>query len=141
MADFDNIASCIRQEFDTQWPTLQPTIDHYFIGQTIPIKELENSTWVRVAINFGESQQVAMGGGTSGRRVRTVGVVAVNIFAPNGGGDGQLFRLADSVASIWQVSTIQGIVYRAASAQPIQRDGPWVILPVFTPFFADEYVT
>ena len=124
----------------TGWEAANPTVPVYFIGQKIPIETLEDSTWIRLTINFGESQQVAMGGGTSGKRVRTVGVAAVQIFQPNGLGDGQLFRLADSLASIWQVSTIQGIVFRAASAQPIQRDGPWMILPVFTPFHADEYV-
>lgn len=140
MSDFDSVASIIRTTFKTGWEAANPAVPLFFIGQKIPVDDLQDRTWVRLAVNFGESQQVAMGGGSTGKRVRTAGVAAAQIFQPNGTGDGPLFRLADSLASIWQVSTIAGIVFRAASAQPIQRDGPWVMLPVFTPFQADEYV-
>lgn len=135
------IASCVRQAFDAGWLALGNGIPHYFAGQTIPITELEDQTWVRLKVDLGDSEQVSMGGGATGKRVRTVGVAAVSIFKPTGEGHGELFRLSDSIASIWQVSTIQGIVYRATSVQSIQTDGPWEIQPVFTPFYADDFVT
>lgn len=141
MANYANISSCIRTHFDTQWTALGNGIPHYFAGQAVDLDQLANRTWVRMSVNFGESQQVAMGGGLTGKRVRTAGIAAVQIFKPAEEGQGELFRLADSIASIWQVSTIESIVYRATSVQTIQMDGPWVMLPVFTPFQADEYVT
>jgi hypothetical protein len=141
VADFQFVTSTIRTTFETAWATAQPTIPLYHIDEEPPIEDIQNSTYVRLSITFGDGNQVAMGGGTTGRRVRTVGIAAVQVFQPNGQGDGQLYRLADSIASVWQVSTIAGIVFRATSAQAIQRDGSWVMLPVFTPFQADEYVT
>jgi len=141
MSTYATITSLIRQQFVTGWGVLQPSIPYYFDGQDIDKDLISNRTWVRMSILLGESSQVAMGGGTTGRRVRTVGIAEVRLFKPSGGGHGELYRLADSVASVWQLSTMDGILYRAASAQAITTDGPWVILPVQTPFQADEYVT
>lgn len=140
MADWANTTSTVRTTFSTAWTALANSIPLYHIDQEPDLDTLQDSTFVRLAITFGESRQVAIGGGISGRRVRTPGIAAVQVFQPNGLGDGQLYRLADSIASVWQVSTINGIIFRATSLQAIQRDGPWVILPTFTPFQCDEFV-
>lgn len=140
MSDFAEQTSDIRQIFNAAWIALDNGIASFFDGETVPIDELKNQTWVRMSIQLGDTLQVSMGGGTTGKRVRNVGIASVQIFKPAGGGYGELYRLADNVASIWQVSTIDGIVFRATSAQPVQVDGPWVMLPVFTPFHVDEYV-
>lgn len=141
MSDFANLASKIRQQFVTAWALTEfADLPYFFDGQDIGKDDIENRTWLRVSVEIGESTQVAMGGGASGRRVRTVGVAMVRIFKPSGGGHGELYRIADSVASVWQLGTIDCVLYRAAAVQPVQTDGPWTILPVNTPFQADEYV-
>lgn len=141
MSDFAAQTSDIRQVFNTAWLALDNGIPHFFQGEDKAIADLKDQTWVRLNINLGEVTQVAMGGGTTGKRIRMVGIAAVQIFKPAADGYGELYRLADSVASIWQVSTISGIVFRATSTQPVQVDDPWVMLPVFTPFHVDDYVT
>lgn len=134
-------ASDIRLLFEAGWVALDNGIPHFFMSEDVPLDDLSDRTWVRLGIGFGDTSQVAMGGGTTGRRIREIGIATVQIFKPSGTGDGELFRLADNVASIWQVSTINGIVFRATSPQVLQRDGPWTMLPVFTPFHVDDYVT
>jgi hypothetical protein len=138
---FETTTSTIRTTFNTAWTALGTGIPLYFVDQEPDLDDLQDTTFMRLSISFGESLQVSMGGGDTGKRVRTPGIVAIQVFQPNGLGDGQLYRLADNIASVWQVSTINGIVFRATSPQTIQRDGPWIILPVFTPFQCDDYVT
>lgn len=141
MSDFAAQTADIRQLFDAAWIALDNSISHFFDGETVPIADLKDQTWVRMSVLLGDTLQVSMGGGTTGKRIRNIGVASVQIFKPPGTGYGELYRLADNVASIWQVSTIDGIVFRATSAQPVQVDETWVMLPVFTPFHVDDYVT
>ena len=132
------LAQTLRERFNTQWATFSPTYPHFFPGQpwiraisTIP-------RWVRLAINFGLAEQV--GFTNAGARKRTPGVAQVQIFVPAGLGDGLAQELADQVASVWELSKISGVLFRATSVQRVGTDGAWLQFNADTPFQADWIV-
>ena len=140
MANLDATARCIRQAFDAGMQTRLPALKRFYEGQPVTSAEVNNDAFCRLDIIFGDANQVGAGG-LSGRRVRTIGVAMVGIWTPRGEGYGEVYRIADTIADIWQVSTIQGIIYRASSLVPAGEEGSWVQHNVSTPFQADEIVT
>lgn len=136
---FADVTQIIRERFNTQWQALSPTYLHFFAGVPITRDQINNRPWVRVTIQPGETRQV--GFSNSGRRKRTVGNIVVQVFVPAGEGDGLAQELADRVASIWEMSTIQGVIFRATSVQRVGEDGAWLQYNTTTPFQADALVT
>ncbi len=136
---FDATATTIRTRFNTQWPSLQPTVPFTFDnqGQNEEDFPTRDSAWVRLTILDGDSLQVEMAGT---RRWRRPGVVEVQIFVPAGTGDGLSAELADSVRDIFEGRTISGVIFRATSRQRVGRgrDAAWVQWNASTPFQADE---
>jgi hypothetical protein len=136
------ISQTIRTRFNDQWPTLQPTVPHYFAGQEVPFRELAERAWVRLTILPGNVAQAAIGGATgSGRVKRTTGIAVVSIFVPIAEGDGLAQELADSVASVWEMSTLSGVIFRATTPQRIAEEGAWLQYNATTPYQGDTLVT
>lgn len=140
MSEKQELARKIRERFNTQWATYSPTYDLYFSGVAVPQSTINgDAAWVRLTINFGETQQV--GFQSAGRRKRTVGVAQAQIFVPVNTGDGLGYELADRVADIWEMSTIQTVIFRATSIQRVGEDGAWLQFNANTPFQGDTLVT
>jgi hypothetical protein len=74
------------------------------------------------------------------RRVRRRGLVVVDIFVPAGSGDGTAKEYADIVAGIFQLRSVNGVVFQATSCDRVGPDGPWVQYSASTPFYADTLV-
>lgn len=132
-------AAIIRDRFATQWALLSPTYPAVYAGQPVQNIEVNNAPWVRLTMLPGESRQV--GFGNSGRRKRTIGSANVQVFVPTGTGDGVAQEIVDTIASIWELSTIQGVIFRATSVQRVGEDGAWLQYNADTPYQADELVT
>lgn len=133
------ISQTIREQFAAQWATLQPTVPYYFAGVPIDRQTIEGRAWVRLTILPGQTQQVGFNG-SGGRRKRTQGVANVQIFVPSGAGDGLAQELADSVAEVWEMRTIEGVIFRATSVQRAGEDGAWLLYSATTPYQGDTLV-
>ena len=136
---FADTCQVIRERFNSQWPTLQPTVPYTFDNQgknddDFPTRD---APWVRLTILDAEGQQVEMGGT---RRWRRPGVVIVQVFVPAGDGDGQGAALCDTVRDIFEGRTISGVIFRATSRDRVGRgrDSAWMQWNASTPFQADE---
>ena len=133
------ISQTIRTRFDTQWQLNSPTYLHFFAGQPVTAEQINGVPWVRMTILPGETTQV--GFSNSGRRKRTVGIADVQIFVPVAQGDGLAQQIADQVASLWEMSTISGVIFRATNVQRVGEEGAWLQYNAQTPYQADELVT
>lgn len=138
MAEYSIISATIRTIFDAGMIIAQPTLLRFYDGQKVEASQINNREFVRLNIIFGQSKQVAMG---NSRLVRTVGIASVGIWIPSTTGHGRAYTIADSIASIWQVSTMSGVIFRACSLNPVGEDGPWTQFNAVTPFQSDELVT
>jgi len=130
----------IRERFNTQWATFSPTYDLYFSGIAVPQSVINgDNPWVRLTINWGDTVQVGIQ--SAGRRKRTIGVAQVQIFVPINTGDGLGIELADRVADVWEMSTIETVIFRATSIQRVGEEGAWLQFNANTPFQGDTLVT
>lgn len=127
--------STIRSRFNTQWSSLQPTIPAYFDNAGDDVTPPQDSTWVRLTVLPGASQQVEMG---NLRRWRRVGVIIVQIFVPAASGTGLALELGDTVRDIFEGLTVSGVIFRATSLNRVGLDGAWLQYNATTPFQADE---
>lgn len=128
-------AQTIRNRFNSQWDTEQPTV--VLTYSDVNYKPVEGNAWVRVNVLPGEQTQVSMG---DQRRFRRIGVVAVQIFVPAGSGDGLAREIADSVATIVQGRTLSGVILRGTGLTRVGVEGPWSIWTADTPYQADDLV-
>jgi hypothetical protein len=125
----------IRSRFNAQWSSLQPTIPAYFDNAGDDVTPPEDSTWVRLTILPGASQQVEMG---NTRRWRRAGVLVVQIFVPAASGTGLALELGDTVRDIFEGLTVSGVIFRATSLNRVGLDGAWLQYNATTNFQADE---
>lgn len=132
-------AQIIRERFNTQWATFSPTYQVFYDGQPVENSQINGVPWVRLTILPGETRQI--GFSNAGRRRRTTGLAVAQIFIPAATGDGLAIELADQVASVWEMTTIQGVIFRATSVQRVGEDGAWLQYNASTPWQVDALVT
>ena len=113
-------STVIRERFNTQWPSLRPTIPYVMDNQGVAEESFptRNEPFVRLTILNGEARQVENG---NTNRWRRPGIVEIQIFVPAGSGDGLAHELADSVRDIFEGRTISGVIFRATSEQRAGR--------------------
>jgi hypothetical protein len=141
MTAFTDISRKIRQRFETQWTASSPIpAPYYFAGQDVKAAIVNRETWVRLTIIPGDTSQNALNG-ASGRRKRSTGIARVDIYVPVGLGEGPAQALADTVAGLWEMSTVEGIIYRATSVQRVGEVDNWLVYQADTPFQSDTLVT
>jgi len=129
-------AQTIRQRFAAEWPNVQPNVPVTYGDSETP-DHPDDQSWVRLTVLSGDQNQVSMG---QLRRFRRPGVVVVQIFVPAGSGDGEARELADSVASVFQGRTINGVIFRGTGLNRVGVDGAWVQYNATTPYQADDLV-
>ena len=94
-----------------------------------------DALWCRVAILNGDTFQKELG--PSGGQ-RTPGVLAVQVFAPIGRGDGDQLEKADAIAALFKRATHSGVVYRTPRIAKVGRSGQNWQVNVICPFYYDE---
>lgn len=129
---FAFIGETIRTTFDDLVATPESLATQY---QNEPFTPPADDPWASVFIIPGESRQASLG---PMPRFRTVGVLAVQLYAPIASGDGILLALTDTVTAAFRGQTIGGIVFRAPAARSMGRDSRWWRWDVTTGFFVDE---
>ncbi len=135
---WEAMENVIRNRFDEQVTDL--------ISTTLPVHydnvdfEIPNdgSRWCRFSILEGDSQQVAMGGS---KRVRTPGVITIEIFIPINEGNQEALNVADFVAAAFRLISSGGVIYQTPSINKQGRQGEkWKVI-VRCPFYADIVVS
>jgi len=83
------------------------------------VSKPEQAPWIALNIRAGDSSQIELGQTPT---YRNPGSIIVQIFVPQGQGDGEAYAIADAVASAIRGITVNGVRFRATS--PPQFTGP-----------------
>jgi len=133
MPDFDTAATTIRSEFATEFTT------HDIAWENVTFTPPNGEPWVRLTIREGEASLPAFGGGSN--VYRHPGTVIVQVFTPDGTGDGQAREIADSVADIFRGKRLSGVrFFDAPYINTVGTDGAWFQINVTMPFEYDLLV-
>ena len=89
--------------------------------QNVSYAPPNNGTWVQVSISFGDAAYATLLGASTGFD-RHNGVLAVNIFTPNGQGTGANYTIGERIKDLFDRQTVSGIIFDAAS-------GPSQVVP------------
>lgn len=132
MSAFLNIVRAVESRFAANF-TAVPAANIAF--DNVPF-DVPTTSWVRLVVNPGVSEQVAMG---ATKQFRHSGLITVQVFTPVDKGSQAAFDLADDVSEIWRGASFSGIIARVPSATVAGvRDG-WFQINVDVPFYFDEY--
>ncbi|MCR9258570.1 MAG: DUF4128 domain-containing protein [Pseudomonadaceae bacterium] len=132
------VASQIRSRFNDQWATFSPTYRVVFAGVPTQLAQINNVPWVRLTVLPGAAQQIGIS--IAGKRKRIQGTASVQVFTPAGQGDGLAQELCDRVADCWEMSTINGLIFRATSVRRIGESDAWLEYLAETNYQADVLV-
>ena len=124
---FAQAAQSIRERFSAEWsrtPIAYPNTPF----------EKPSGPWIRVTVRGSSAEQVA----TVSKRLRHEGAVFVQVFTPEGQGDGEALSIADDVAALLEAQTLGGIRFYAATRRPegVDENG-WYMVIVSIPFEYD----
>jgi len=134
MPDFEAAANTIRSQFNSQFGALSPTYD--IAWENVTFTPPDREPWVRFTIREGEASLPAFGGGSN--VYRHPGVVIVQVFAPDGTGDGTARQIADSIAAIYRGKRLSGVrFFDAPYINVVGTDGAWFQINVYAPFEYD----
>lgn len=129
---FESAANTIRSRFYDDFPTYRPNVD--IAWPNANYTPTSGEEWVRLNILPASSRQVA----TVGDKWRHPGVVSVQIFVPEGTGDGKAYAIADDVAAVFQGMTLSGVRFKATSANTVGPDADgWYQVQADTDFEYD----
>lgn len=137
MTFFASERKAIGQTFKTEWVVgVDPRTPIAYPNKAFTPPD---SAWVRLAIVNGETLRLSLG--PNGEH-RWAGIVYVQVFVPQGSGDGEARSLADEAAKIFRdraLATDDGgsITFRSPSIQQIGPDGRWWQLNVICPYQRD----
>ena len=86
--------------------------------QNVPYAPPNNGTWVQVSISFGDAAYATLLGASTGFD-RHNGVLAVNIFTPNGQGTGANYTIGERIKDLFNRANFSGIIFDAPSGPSI----------------------
>ena len=133
MSGYLGEAETIRKWFRSEWDSGVPI--HLIEGGNFPDKP-DDGPWARLAIRSRDGYPAAIGGPTI--RYRHDGDIILEIFTPEGGGDGPARALVDSGCEIVRGRDEDSIVVWNVRAIPLGvRDG-WYRINVIASFSRDE---
>jgi hypothetical protein len=92
--------------------------------QNVPYSPPNNATWVQVFITFGDASYATLMAPSTGYN-RHNGVLAVNIFTPNGQGAGANYIIGERIKDLFDRAKFSGIIFDAPSGpNPIAPASP-----------------
>jgi hypothetical protein len=86
--------------------------------QNVPYAPPNNATWVQVFITFGDANYATLIAPGTGFN-RHNGVLAVNIFTPNGQGAGANYTIGERIKDLFDRAKFSGIIFDAPSGPSI----------------------
>jgi len=133
MSGYVGEAATIRGWFDSEWDATVPI--HMVDGSAFKDKP-DNGPWARMAIQSRGAEVASIGGPAVS--FRHTGDVVVEIFVPEGVGDGRGRALADLACDILRGKQDGGIVVWNARAIPLGVHDGWYRINVIGPYQRDE---
>ena len=141
MPDFAAAYNLILVQFKAQMDSSRPNVPISWPNIDFdPEADFDASTddaWARVTVQGGEKLQASLGG-TGNRRWRQPGLITVQVFVTMSQGLQTALDVADDVVSALEGVTTSGVRIKAASINPIGRDGTFFQTNVRTPFDFDN---
>lgn len=137
---YDNQRTVIETRFQSQFESQYPTIPVEY-GSNADFDEPNNSTWVRLTINNGDSNQANLG--IANVTERHLGFVQCDILVPKGSGEKLQNELEQAVGRIYsrtQLSTTGGsMTFKTPQTMgtPTQVEENSVMV-VRIPFYRDQ---
>lgn len=128
--------AAIRTWFQAEWEAGVPI--HLIEGSAFREKPT-NAPWARLLIRPRASAVVSVGAPII--RHRHVGSVIVEIFTPDGNGDGRAKELGDLACDILRGRQENGVVVWNARAIPLGVQDGWVRVNVIAPYQRDQDFT
>jgi hypothetical protein len=136
---FEIVRSAIESRLDTNWGS---TTD--IAWENVRFEATQDEYWIRPTILEGEAEQITL---ESTPLYRTIGLLTIGVFAPEGEGTAQARTHADSLAAIFRGAKFSGLTFwtptitRAGTGvtQTGANNG-WFQLNVDTPFYYDEFI-
>jgi hypothetical protein len=86
--------------------------------QNVPYVPPNNGTWVQVSISFGDASYATLMAPSTGYN-RHNGVLAVNIFTPNGQGTGANYTIGERIKDLFDRAKFSGIIFDAPSGPSV----------------------
>lgn len=146
VADFQAASALIQTRFVSRWDVLHPEVSG---SRDVPVAwpnvQFDPSTqfvpgthlgWIRFNIMISGAFPASTSGSVV--RQRTVGIIDVQVFVPQGTGDRVAASIADDVTSALQFVTLSGLVITAATPIPVgTTDDGWYQINVTSNFRYD----
>lgn len=130
MTAFSAIRQALETEFNTEWSTTDKVFDNTIYEPT------KGTPWVRLTIMDGDSENISLSSASTVRK-RYDGTIYTSIFVPSGTGTGTARTHADSIAAIWDNTTISGVKTLLSEIDRGPMESEWFSLIVKTPFYYD----
>ena len=103
-------------------------------------KPRDDSTWARASIRHASGNTVTLAGAHGRTRKRYLGILTVQIFTSSSDGLVESDALAQSFLEAFTEGTsIDGVIFRGATANEVEHDGPWQQVNVIINFEYDNF--
>ena len=99
----------------------------------------ENSPWVRMQVVPNEARFASVGSIGGGVCVRSIGLVSVTVFVPEGSTETLANQYADDIAAIFFGQEIDGILLRDSGRSAPRIDDGWYQTTITIPFELDTF--
>lgn len=132
--DYQAIKAAIQGRFETLVTDAEPIPTQF---DNLEFAQPEDADWCRFKVQFGDTVQASAG--EPGSNVfRTPGVAFAQVFRPFGKGDKPMYELAKRIGDNFRATSASGVTYRSPSVGPASRSGPWWVVTVTIPWYADS---
>lgn len=129
--NFAEAEQAVREFFETGWASLTP------IAWPDVSYQPGDVTWVRFVMTNNIGTQASTGGLTN--RFRRRGIVAIQVFAPEGDAGRDAAAKADTAADIFLANNLDGITFQNINAKQIGSDGSgWYQWNVTAEYYYDR---
>jgi hypothetical protein len=141
----DSIRSVVEQKVLTDWvvtpggarrsPIQFPGVNELLKEDGTMMAEAPVDTpWLKVEIQWNDTEEVTFAGGSSGALNRNSGTILLKVFAPNGQGTSQLEQWKGYARTIFSRFVGSGLRCRASGPGPNLPERAWLVGVIATPF-------
>lgn len=96
------------------------------------------SAWVRLSIQYNNSNYVSTG---ASQRVRRFGIVFLQIFVAEDTETLLASQIADNAVAVFETRLLNGVVFESPNVTNASNDAGWYQLNIAIPFYFDDIVS
>lgn len=131
MSNFKLIKKDIEAYLNTNWTTTKIQYPNARFEQP-------DSEYIRLSINYGDTDQISMG---ASQDHRTVGIITIAIFSPSNVGAGKATEYGDTLIDLFTGKTIGSVQTRSPTIEVLGLENNWFQIQVQVPFYSNRVVT